>query len=295
MVFSFITFLFLILIIYYGNRHVFQKTFNFDFNIKRYISLSKKYQTDDIIVSCLRIVAILINVFVFILLLAFLERDIELLKNLGLGHLLIYFLIDSILQTYINAKEIKQRIDLLSYLKASFVALINIFIVMCAVFYESKSSFLSQVIQSQNQIEFYYIKWNFVIMFPLFVIFIVILTANIKDLSRIAKISEIDLFHNSLYLISKTIVYITLIVILFLAADTSFAFLDFLNLNSVQLLVINKTIFLIKYYLVAKLISFLLVHKRWESIISRTNTYKRHLYISTAFVLIFFGLKVVNF
>lgn len=295
MVFSFITFLFLILIIYYSNRHVFQKTFNIDFNIKRYISLSKKYQTDDIIVSCLRIVAILINVFVFILLLAFLERDNELLKNLGLGHLLIYFLIDSILQTYINAKEIKQRIDLLSYLKASFVALINIFIVMCAVFYESKSSFLSQVIQSQNQIEFYYIKWNFVIMFPLFVIFIVILTANIKDLSRIAKISEIDLFHNSLYLISKTIVYITLIVILFLAADTSFAFLDFLNLNSVQLLVINKTIFLIKYYLVAKLISFLLVHKRWESIISRTNTYKRHLYISTAFVLIFFGLKVVNF
>lgn len=285
----------MILIIYFSNSRIFQKTFCIDFNFKRYLSLSKKYQTDDIIVSCLRIVAILVNIFVFFLLLAFLERDNELLKNLGLGHLLLFFLIDSILQTYISAKEIKQRIDLLSYLKASLIALVNIFIVLCAVFYESKSSFLSQVIQSQNQIEFYYIKWNFVIMFPLFVLFVVIFTANIKDLTKIAKISEIDLFHNSLYLISKTIVYITLTIILFFAADTSFAFLDFLNLNSVQLLVINKTIFFIKYYLVARLISFLLVNKRWESIISRTNTYKRHLYISTAFVLIFFGLKVVNF
>lgn len=295
MIFSFITYIFLILIIYYCNVRMFQKTFNTDFNLKRYITLSKRYQTDDVIVSVLRIISILINIFVFILLLAFLERDNELLKNLGLGHLLLYFLVDTVLQTYISAKEIKQRIDLLSYLKASLLALINIFVILCAVFYQAKSSFLSQVIQSQNQIDLYYIKWNCVVMLPLFILFIIIYTTKIKDLTKVARVSEIDLFHNNLFILSKTIVYVTLTVVLFFGADTSFASLDFLNLNSIQLQLINKTIFFLKYLVAAKLMSFLLVHRRWESIISRTLTHKRHLYISTTFVLIYFGFKIVSF
>lgn len=293
MIITISVFIFMICAVLGCNYKLFSKLLMTDVKISRYLLQAKKYQTEDVIVTIVRIFAVLFNVTFFIVILASLERDDEFLKNINLGHFVMYYLVDVVLHTFVYSKEIKQRIDLLSYLKANLTTLFNIVVVLITIFFCAKSSYLTQVIQSQNQINYLYINWNGIVLLPLFIIFNILYVTLLKDLTNVKKKSEIDVIHNAIYFLSKTLVFVTIVIVLFMGADTSFALLDYFNLNSFQILILNKLVFLLKFIIASSAISFLIRYKRGENILFRVKSNKFFLYLNTFFVVVILGFKMV--
>lgn len=287
---SFIIFVFLVGALNYLS---FTSLVGVDFNFKRYLRLSKFYNTQDAVASVVRVIGILVNITMFIILVATLIKDGNLITELGLKHILMYTIFDLVILIFLYAKEIKQRIDLLSYFRTSIFSITNLFLIFIALFMYAKSPLISQLVLVQNQIGSFYIGWNVYILFPLFLLFALISVSALKDIKNLKKTSEIDVIHNSFYLYSKLLVTTTLAVFLFFGAETSFTLLDVFNLGPNQIQILNKVIFIVKFVFCSSIFKLIFKMKRWDSVFTRVRTSKLQLIAGSIIVFLYYFYRLV--
>ncbi len=216
-------------------------------SLKRYIALSKQGRSYDFSTYIVRIFQIIIALIMFFTIIFDFGETNIIYRKISITELLLYFTFDFICLSYLNFRNIRQKIDLLSHIRSTLYLISTLIIIALILHFYSLSPIISHIITKQNQLFYFLPKWNAIILAPVFWVFLLIIKDSQRQIVKTPGEYEIVDYQNTLLLYSRLMVYGVILVLLFVGGDTSLGIFDRFNLNSIQLELLQKFVFLVKY------------------------------------------------
>ncbi|EQC43353.1 hypothetical protein [Bacteriovorax sp. Seq25_V] len=238
---------FLILLIVFATFKIFKVEGLRSISIQRYISLSKQSRSYDFSSYIVRVFQIIISLIMFFVIIYDFGESNILYRKISITELLLFFTFDFICLSYLNFKSIKQKIDLLSHIRSTLYIISTLIIISMILHFYSLSPVISQIITKQNQLMFFVPKWNAIMLAPVFWIFILIIKDSQRQIIKSPGEYEIIDYQNMILLYARLMIYGVVLVLLFAGGDTSLGLFDRFNMNSFQLELLQKFVFLVKY------------------------------------------------
>lgn len=254
------------------------------FQLNRYFLISKRSEQIDYNKIYPLILSIILNfVFLYSLLIG-VGLPKKYFLAIGLKEIIFYLILDTVLESFLNNSKIRQRIELLTYLKTKYFYLACQMMIVFMIFLMARTNQVQAVIQSQNQLYGFVPGWNIVKLFPLFLVFVKITVFNIKELQvERGEIELVRMQSNILHFL-KACTMTSLMVVLFFGSDTSFTWLDTFVNDSIQISLINKFVFIVKY--IAIFILLIIFERHTKLLALRTKYNKSRIYLYFTLVVI---------
>jgi len=276
----------------YGFMNVDMLTTNISF--KRYFALSKEsFSIEDSKEVFLRLLLAAINIFMALYSLSICLFSENSSLNFNAGFLGTYIVADLALFYILHLKQIKQRHDILVFLRIGLLDMLISLMVIACIAVNVQGVYVLDIVLFQGELSFGLPKWNIVILLPLYYIWNACKIDVVRSLPRSNSISEIDNFQMRILYCIRNIAWISLSVVLFMGGATIFEALDSFNLSYATLEIVKVVLVILKFMFLLTLIK---VYRRFvgpKKLVELENLYRRRTLLTIIMFLVICAYKVV--
>mgnify|MGYP000079153087 FL=1 len=237
----------LLFIIYKFMKH---EMVSSNISIQRYCTLAKFDELRDSKIILIRLASVGVNFALIVFGLYYCIFGEELDSRYNAGSISLYIVADITLFYIVHLGVIKQRHDILTFLRIAILELMIALVIIASLIVNVQGINILDIVLAQNELVAGIPQWNAIVLLPLFYIW----NANSVDCVRSLAVdrleTEVDRFQTRLLYAARYIAWGVLTITLFFGGGNFFELFDLFNFNNTGINSLELILFLIKFILV---------------------------------------------